>query len=454
MSNSFGRKLALAMCLAAALCLFANIGVNQALASYRPPQEDQGCWDVPQSPGTLTIAGTWKYYDRSNNLVPAKKFLVELLTAADEHLAWDYTNNSGYFCFEPVPNPGVTIMVRIYTFYYYADYDSELTVAEPDGSSWQDAHSHTSEDKGPYSDGYHYVGILEVPSWLDELDAWWIKGDLNKGFLFLPDKEGDFFAEWDPDSGSNYNFFCCCNIPVIWLCNLGHIYLKPNAAKNRPDVVLHEMGHAVMWNVYDEYWPLSCWDYFVSGCYNHVMYEAFGAECAWTEGWANFWAIYVKGSPYLFGYNLENKDWDTPDWDDGDEVEGRVAGALWDLVDSPADYWDQCDGYFDDIWDTISSQTDGTFEEFWNAWKVGKSDQVFFEANGSLYQNTIDYPDERLVQGDANEDGGVDMGDVTRVERIIFGLTTPTVGADANKDREINMGDVTCIERIILGLGC
>jgi len=173
------------------------------------------------------------------------------------------------------------------------------------------------------------------------------------------------------------------------------------------------------------------------------MYEAFGAECAWTEGWANFWAIYVKGSPYLFGYNLENKDWDTPDWDDGDEVEGRVAGALWDIYDElggycyEPDYFDQYDGEFnDDIWDTFCDGPHDTFEDFWDEWKVGKSDEVFFDANGSLYQNTIDYPDERLVQGDANEDGGVDMGDVTRVERIILGLTTPTVGADANKDRE------------------
>ena len=54
--------------------------------------------------------------------------------------------------------------------------------------------------------------------------------------------------------------------------------------------------------------------------------------------------------------------------------------------------------------------------------------------------------------GDANQDGAVDMGDVTKVERIILGLDAPTLFADANQDGIINMGDVTRIDRIILGL--
>ena len=54
--------------------------------------------------------------------------------------------------------------------------------------------------------------------------------------------------------------------------------------------------------------------------------------------------------------------------------------------------------------------------------------------------------------GDANGDGIITMGDVTKVERIILGLDPPTAGADANNDGSITMGDVTKIERIILGL--
>jgi len=42
------------------------------------------------------------------------------------------------------------------------------------------------------------------------------------------------------------------------------------------------------------------------------------------------------------------------------------------------------------------------------------------------------------------------MGDVTKTERMIFRLDPPTIWADCNQDGEINMGDVTCIEWIIL----
>jgi len=45
-----------------------------------------------------------------------------------------------------------------------------------------------------------------------------------------------------------------------------------------------------------------------------------------------------------------------------------------------------------------------------------------------------------------------ELGDVTKVERIILGLDPLTVGADADGGGVVNMGDVTKIERIILGL--
>jgi hypothetical protein len=55
-------------------------------------------------------------------------------------------------------------------------------------------------------------------------------------------------------------------------------------------------------------------------------------------------------------------------------------------------------------------------------------------------------------RGDANQDGEVDMGDVTKVEMIILGLAEDTHLADANGDGKINMGDVVRIELDILGL--
>ena len=57
-----------------------------------------------------------------------------------------------------------------------------------------------------------------------------------------------------------------------------------------------------------------------------------------------------------------------------------------------------------------------------------------------------------FLRGDANGDGVVNMGDATKVMRIILGLDPLTSGADANGDGVVNMGDVTKIELIILGL--
>lgn len=57
-----------------------------------------------------------------------------------------------------------------------------------------------------------------------------------------------------------------------------------------------------------------------------------------------------------------------------------------------------------------------------------------------------------FLPGDADKNGSINMGDITKVERIILGLDPPALSADANKDASINMGDVTKIERVILEL--
>jgi hypothetical protein len=53
--------------------------------------------------------------------------------------------------------------------------------------------------------------------------------------------------------------------------------------------------------------------------------------------------------------------------------------------------------------------------------------------------------------GDANEDGKINMHDVTKIERMILEYDESTEMADANQNNIINMQDVTHIELIILG---
>jgi len=55
------------------------------------------------------------------------------------------------------------------------------------------------------------------------------------------------------------------------------------------------------------------------------------------------------------------------------------------------------------------------------------------------------------IVGDANGDGVVDTGDITKVKRIYFELDDPTPCADVNGDGWIDTGDITAIKAIYFG---
>lgn len=56
-----------------------------------------------------------------------------------------------------------------------------------------------------------------------------------------------------------------------------------------------------------------------------------------------------------------------------------------------------------------------------------------------------------FLLGDVSLTGSIDIGDVTRIERVILGMDPMNDAAYANSDGNIDIGDVTKIERIILG---
>ncbi|MFW6150776.1 MAG: choice-of-anchor Q domain-containing protein [Chloroflexota bacterium] len=57
-----------------------------------------------------------------------------------------------------------------------------------------------------------------------------------------------------------------------------------------------------------------------------------------------------------------------------------------------------------------------------------------------------------VLQGDVNGDGRVNVGDITKLERIMLMLDPVTPGADVNGDGRLNAADITKIERIMLQL--
>jgi len=178
------------------------------------------------------------------------------------------------------------------------------------------------------------------------------------------------------------------------------IYIDHYTFSQALDAVQHEYGHWVMYRVYNDSFPPS--DY-PGG--EHYMYKAYGPNCAWIEGWAEFFPLaaqsYNRWNDPVFEWGwgamegLETPTCGTPNWEngdiweDGDNVEGRVAGALWDIFDSADDGYDTFSDGFLGIWDVMRAQTDNNFAEFYNAWKSrGHNKSKFLLA---AYQNTINY---------------------------------------------------------------
>ena len=147
---------------------------------------------------------------------------------------------------------------------------------------------------------------------------------------------------------------------------------------------------------YDGDMPYTCPGYFLSGCSDHTPQSTETIQCAWMEGWATFWTLTVTDDPVwnwpdykeLDPIDLEDPTWGTEGWQDGPEVEGRVAGALWDICDNtPSEGYDTYDGVFSDIWAIFSRENghDATFLKFWQAWLDGEKNKA---AKGALWQST------------------------------------------------------------------
>lgn len=198
---------------------------------------------------------------------------------------------------------------------------------------------------------------------------------------------------------------------VVWPFNTNNpfydstneIIFLPNWAVH-PDITLHEYAHYIM-NITYGYMP--------PALPQHSINETSNLNTAWVEGWADFFPLIVQNDPVLAGWNLEAQHWCSPDWDDGDLVEGRVAGALWDIFDSQNDsapwYYDSFSNGFTNIWNIMRTTPCDTFHEFWQAWNTSSYPKQ--PALLAIFQNSIDY----RGLGDTDANGYVDIMDVRYV---------------------------------------
>lgn len=183
-------------------------------------------------------------------------------------------------------------------------------------------------------------------------------------------------ADWGPASPTTGAFYQLATDTM---------FLTPGTSD---DTTLHELGHAVMDDLYDDQFPKT------TNCAVHTVRGTSSTTCAWTEGFAEWFPAMVKQSSTVFGVNLETATWGSSGWSNGDQVEGRVAGALLDLSDRTNDGYDIYSSNPSAspwqpgiVYEVVSNRHPRTMKEFWNSFP----DKNNILAKGALLQNTIDY---------------------------------------------------------------
>ena len=332
----------------------------------------------PKTAGTVTVTGRWMMYDEDDNYAPMWERLCELLDGSDNHLAWTYTDLSGYFTFPAVSNPG-SLYVKAWseTYYNRAGGSDHIWVRNLSGT----VYSTYTLIQGGIPDGVYDFGEWYLPNGAINEGAYWAVKKLQDAwryiyFIGVPDTyPGSIQCQWYPGStdGPYYR-------TEDWMIHLSEADPRGNL------MAVHESGHALMHNAYGGYFPDNdCPD-------PHYIQKYGGINCGWTEGWADFLPMVVYNTPTVVwpgggSLNLETPTWGSDGWDDGQFVEGRVAGALWDIVDSNNepnnDFYTDPDGTYM-IWDALWNSDTDYFCLFWSICSIKRS------RDNCLFQNTID----------------------------------------------------------------
>ncbi|MDX1972080.1 MAG: hypothetical protein SFY68_06065 [Candidatus Sumerlaeia bacterium] len=132
------------------------------------------------------------------------------------------------------------------------------------------------------------------------------------------------------------------------------------------DVILHEYGHMLSQRISYDKTPGG----------DHSWYGEFTPELAWSEGWATFFSGIVRNSRFYVDHksgpafitNREVPNVGKP----GDDSEGAVCGALWDIWDSSNDSPDSMSGGIQKIWTVFTNDFDSkdecTYQTFYEEW--------------------------------------------------------------------------------------
>jgi hypothetical protein len=394
------------------------------LPSVEPTDAISAPSPVPNSPGTVTLSGRWQYADRSNVARDIDQQLIEIRHGDGSAL------NPRVFCFTDLDgtfscafdHPGTTMRVWVRSWTNLnrpggtdrLGVFSGIEVTGGCGSDSIDCSYPVQTAEITCADG----ATCDVGTWTVDaaitgepgLGAHQMTQDLIRSWkkLFFDTKHGTGVTAGparitypaDPLPTGRHTH---AHVP---LPDNGWISIEPPDQQSG-DVVTHEYGHVVManlWSGFTPNWP-------TMDCPSpHFIEAVSGPGCALSEGWANFWAWYSNefydgtNNPANYGpvwnfasgatRNLETRDNGT--FQMGDQVEGNVAAALGDMLDTNNEtppgqiFADNLSDGIQHIWHTTSAQGENNFSQWWNTyWSTLGHDQC--QALGILLLNTINY---------------------------------------------------------------
>ena len=379
-------------------------------------------------PGQVMVRGSFFYADRSNNPAPASFTKVYLYDqdpgGGDDLLDTTVTDANGFFQFsartnwdeddtDPDPN---NRRLDLYVVWETDVNDSasarrRVTNLGDWAYKWWSGVQTNAQD-----------GTVDFNYWIPpgdaQLPAMWIFQDLRRAWGYIRNSTGldpgSVTAKWQSGSDCYPSWPFCSS---FFYAGVGgpFIFIAHNS-RFSGDTVVHEAGHHYMWN------KTGWWLWWDIGCYNHQLFSQEDVNCAWSEGWADFLPLVVNGDEcYDFGRgpcgagggafeNLETRNRNDlpPLFPWGDAVEGRVAGALYDLFDGTNEGFDSATFGFAPIANIVfQAPHENRFSAFWDSWKGSGRNK--HHAVRAIWQNTIDYdtpprfepplPDCTVLQG-------------------------------------------------------
>lgn len=384
----------------------SSMGIAAPPARSLPPPSDlfaQPSRDEPSGGVTLAaiacVVGSFSYSNSDGSTRPARNWQVEAwdadTTSGDDRLAVGSTDDNGNYqlCFG---NDDCFLCGGQDVYVVFRAQSAFVGMQRSDGASRFAYVSRKFDDVGDGS-----TTVIPAPSvpaaemrglqaYDEVVDAWKFvaPGDHCWDGLARPsDRICQVQIVWNPSAA--WAGAKCGQASACYYTSTDTMYLSADDPKFR-NIVAHEAGHAVMDYSYHGAFPAT------TNCNPHSIWIKSSTTCAWTEGWADWFGAATYGSPTFvtptFTFDLESPTWGSPSWfEEGDEVEGRIAGALIDIIDgSNEGFWDRHTESVANIFQTLRSHVSNTFNEFWDGHRRADGLPVDTpDVAATLYQSTI-----------------------------------------------------------------